>query len=115
MLQKTPARSETPSISEAEFIKLCDDIYADHQRIYQFNPSASKREALLWMLLGCLLSLLSVPAAEQSPAGGSSSLDSYDDAICEILRTRMQPSFDPQVQIAALSRKIEMEEERETY
>lgn len=101
--------SVVTTISEAEFIKLCDDIYADRQQLYEFNPSASKRDALLWMLLGCLLSLLSVSPAEQSSADDKQSADPYGDAISEILRTRMKPYFNPQTYLAELSKKIESE------
>jgi hypothetical protein len=107
MLKQALADAELPTISEAEFIKLCDDLYADRQQIYQFNPSASRREALLWMLLGCLISLLSVPAQEQLSADDNSSSDPYVDAVCEILRQRMRPSFDARAYLALLSKKIE--------
>jgi hypothetical protein len=98
------------TISEAEFIKLCDDLYNDRQRIYQFNPSAGKRDALLWMLLGCLMSLLSVAAPpDEGGADGSPVSDAYADAVKAILRGHMRPPFDPQVHLAELSRKLDSE------
>jgi hypothetical protein len=109
MLEPTAAHSEITTISEAEFVKLCEDIYSDRHQIYQFNPSASQREALLWMLTGCLLSLLSVPLLEQSSLYDPSSADPYMDAISEILRQRMQPPFDPQAHLAEWSKKIKSE------
>jgi hypothetical protein len=114
MPEPSPANSETHTISEAEFIKLCDDVYADRQQIYQFNPNASRREALLWMLTGCLISLLSVPILEQPSADGTSSADPYADAIREILRNHMQTPFDPQAHLAELSKKLEKEQGIET-
>ena len=107
MLKPSLADAELPAISEAEFVKLCEDVYADRQQIYQFNPNASKREALLWMLLGCLISLLSISDSEQQSIDEPSSQDPYSDAICRILQNRMQPSFDPQTHLAELSKKIE--------
>jgi hypothetical protein len=98
------------TISEDEFRKLCDDIYLDRERIYSFNPNMSHREALLWMLLGCLLSLLSLSQLEQSSFHTESSTDPYGDAILELLQPRMQPAFDPQMYIAELTRKAELDE-----
>lgn len=107
MLKPSLADAELHAISEAEFAKLCDEIYADRHQIYEFNPSASRREALLWMLLGCLISLLSVPDSEQQSFYEPSSHDPYVDAICAILQNRMRPPFDPQAHLAELSEKIE--------
>ena len=107
MLKQSLADPELPAISEAEFVKLCDDLYADRHQIYQFNPNASRQEALLWMLLGCLISLLSISDSEQQSVYEPSSLDPYVDAICEILQNHMRPPFDPQAHLAQLSKKIE--------
>lgn len=112
MFEQTAANSEMQAtISEAEFIKLCDDIYADRRQIYQFHPHAGKREALLWMLTGCLISLLSIHLHEQPDGQDSSSADPYTAAIREILHNRMRPPFDPQAHLAELSKKVESEEE----
>lgn len=99
------------TISEQEFKKLCDDAYADRFQIYAFNPNVSRREALLWMILGCLLTLLSVPILEQPSAYGGASDDPYGDAICEVLKDRMEPDFDPQTYLSELSRRLETETE----
>ena len=109
MFLKASKNSETHVISETEFAKLCDDLYRDRYRIYQYNPRVSSRDALLWMLTGCLMSLLSVRVTEQSVSGGSSS-DLYGDAVCEILRGRTQPPFDPRPHLARLSEKLASEE-----
>ena len=95
-------------ISEEEFRKLCADIYADRRQIYEFNPHASRRDALLWMLLGCLLSLLSVPADELPDAARASS-DPYGDAIRAILRGRMRMPFAAEKYLAELARQAEAE------
>lgn len=107
MLKQALAEAELNTISEAEFVKLCDDLYADRQQIYEFNPGAGRREALLWMLLGCLISLLSVPASEQPSDYDDSSPDPYVDAVCEILQQRTRPPFDARAYLALLSKKIE--------
>jgi hypothetical protein len=98
------------TITEEEFRKLCDDIYADRRQVYAFNPNVSRREALLWMLLGCLVSLLSIPILEQPSVYGGSSSDPYGDAICEVLKDHTEAAFDPRVHLLELSEKIESEE-----
>ncbi|HVG34168.1 MAG TPA: hypothetical protein VM911_13850 [Pyrinomonadaceae bacterium] len=97
------------TISEKEFKKLCDDIYADRFQIYEFNPNVSRREALLWMLLGCLVSLLSIPILEQPSVYNGSSEDPYGDAIREVVLAHTQSNFDPGDYLLELSRKIESE------
>jgi hypothetical protein len=98
-------------ISEAEFKKLCEDIYADRFLIYTYHPNAgSHREALLWMMLGCLVSLLSVPVLEQPSVYGGTSADPYGDAVIELLSGRMEPGFDPRVHLLELSRRIEADD-----
>jgi hypothetical protein len=96
----------TTTISEQEFRKLCDDIYADRFQIYAYNPNVSRREALMWMLLGCLVTLLSIPILEQPSAYGGTSDDPYGDAVCEVLQNRMERDFDPQIYLDELSGKI---------
>ena len=97
------------TISEKDFKKLCDDIYADRFEIYAFNPNVSRREALLWMLLGCLVSLLSIPILEQPSVYNGSSADPYGDAIREVVLAHTQSNFDPDDYLLELSRKIESE------
>lgn len=99
------------TISEQEFKKLCDDAYADRLQIYAFNPNVSGREALLWMILGCLVTLLSVPILEQPSVYGGASDDPYGDAILEVLKERVEPDFDPQTHLSELSRRIETDGE----
>jgi hypothetical protein len=114
MSQQTPTHSPAHCISETEFVRLCDGLYADRQQIYEFNPNAGKREALLWMLVGCLMSLLSISDLEQQSTGVEPNSDSYANTILEILRGRTRPPFDPQTHLAKLSKKIEDEEKNET-
>jgi len=97
------------TISEKDFKKLCDDIYADRFQIYAFNPNVSRREALLWMLLGCLVSLLSIPILEQPSVYNGSSADPYGDAIQEVVLAHTDASFDPGDYLLELSRKVESE------
>lgn len=89
---------------------MCDDIYDDRRRIYSFNPNAEHMEALLWMLLGCLVSLLSVPILDQPSVYGTTSAERYSDAICALLRNRTSPPFDPRACLAELSEKLKAED-----
>jgi hypothetical protein len=97
------------TISEKDFKKLCDDIYMDRWQIYAFIPNVSRREALLWMLLGCLVSLLSIPILEQPSVYNGSSADPYGDAIREVVLAHTDMGFDPGDYLLELSRKIESE------
>lgn len=96
----------TATITEDEFRKLCDRIYEDREGIYPLNPNESHRDALLWMVLGSLVSLLSVPILEQPSTYRPGSRDPYGDAICELLEGRTSPRFDPRECIEELSAKI---------
>lgn len=110
MFEQVAADSRANVISEQEFIKLCDDVYADRHQIYEFNPNVTRREAVMWMLLGCLLSLLSIPVTEQSNLFDNASTDIYTDALRKILQQHSHPPFDPQPHLAELSKNIEREE-----
>ena len=113
MRERDTAEAETNLISELEFARLCDELYADRQQLYEFNPNAGRRDVLLWMLTGCLISLLSVPVEELSRLDNDSSSDPYADAISQLLENRMQPRFDPRAHLARLSGKLAQEDELE--
>ena len=97
------------TISETEFKRLCDDVYRARAEIYRLLPNVSEREALLWMLLGSLVALLSVSFEEQQGFDNHLSADPYGDAILEILKHRTAPAFDPQIYLRELSDKLEAE------
>lgn len=97
------------TISEQDFKKLCVKIYQERHEIYPLNPNVTRREALLWMLLGSLVSLLSVPILEQPSVYGGRSSDPYGDAITELLQHRTSPVFDPKIYLTELSEKLKAE------
>lgn len=97
------------TITEQAFQKLCDDLYRDRHEIYPLNPNVSHREALLWMLLGNLVSLLSIPILEQPSVYGGGNLDPYGTAVIDLVKQHASPVFDPEVCITALSEKLETE------
>jgi hypothetical protein len=93
-------------ISEAQFKKLCDDVYRDRHQIYGFNPSMSKRDALFWLILGSVYSLLSIPVLYQPGGIDPNSDDPYGDAICELLQGRMKEPFDARAYLEGLAKRI---------
>ncbi|HEX8176747.1 MAG TPA: hypothetical protein VF543_16770 [Pyrinomonadaceae bacterium] len=93
------------TISGEEFKRLCDDVYKDRFEIYEFNPAASRRDALLWMLLGCLISLLSITYEELEALTGVSGAEDYGDVIRKLLRERAEPFFDPGPYLEELSQR----------
>jgi hypothetical protein len=96
------------TISEDEFRRLCEDIYRDRSTIYGFRPDARRGEALLWMLLGCLISLLSLSDAElQTLLADASGADPYNDAVCALLQARARPGFDCRPHVERLRQRAE--------
>ena len=95
------------TITEQEFKKFCNEIYRDRDEIYSFNPNVSHREALLWMLLGTLVSYLSVPILEQPSVYGTTNSDPYGMAVIELVRRRALPAFEPEIYLADLTEKLE--------
>jgi hypothetical protein len=98
------------TISQREFETLCDDIYRDRELIFDLNPGLQPREATLWMLLGCLISLLSVPVEEQSSIYDPTRTDPYFDAVLEVLKARTHPTFDPPLHMERLLAAIGLDE-----
>jgi hypothetical protein len=107
--EKQAAKETVETISESEFQRVCDGVYRDRREIYQFNPGAGHSEAVLWMLLGCLISLLSVTDEELQTIAASSTGETYGDVIRELLSKRAAPPFDPRPFLDELSRKVESE------
>jgi hypothetical protein len=88
------------TISEEEFSRMCINICKDIDQIRSWNPSLSTRDAFLWMLLGCLVSFLSVPILDQPSVYNPKAHDPYLDAVLAVLRDRTNPLFDPRAQLA---------------
>jgi hypothetical protein len=102
--ETTYGRADVETISEEGFKKLCEEIYRDRSQIYGFNPGMAKDEALLWVLTGCLVSLLSLTGTElESLSRGSS----YGDEICALLEGRTEPPFDARPYIDELRGRAE--------
>lgn len=101
--------TEVETISEGEFKRLCEEIYRDRSEVYSFRPDVQKSEALVWMLLGCLISLLSVNDAEVQALVDSSSKDLYGACVHALVQSRARPPFDSRPYVEDLKRRVEGE------
>jgi hypothetical protein len=81
-------------ISEIEFARICDGIYEDREIICKHNPIGSPQEILLWMLLSCLISYLSLDDKEMPCFTGTPNAKTYREAILFVLRSRKSVEFD---------------------
>jgi hypothetical protein len=81
------------SISEEEFRRICAGIYDDREIICRHNPIGSREETLLWMLLSCLISYLSLSEIETPCFTGKPDAKTYRDAVLYILRDRKTEDF----------------------
>lgn len=83
-------------ISEREFRNICDGIAADRATIIKHNPIGSNEEILLWMLLSCLNSYLSLSEMEMPCFSGVPDAATYRNAVLFVLRGRMEGDFRPE-------------------
>jgi hypothetical protein len=82
-------------ISEKEFAKICRGIYEDREIIRKHNPIGdTQAETLLWMLMSCLHSYLSLTDLETPCFSGKPDVDTYRQAILFILKDRKTEDFD---------------------
>jgi hypothetical protein len=81
-------------ISQAEFARICDGIHEDRESIVKHNPLGTREEILLWMLLGCLVSYLSLEEIETPCFTGRPDAETYREAILFVLKGRKMGDFD---------------------
>ncbi len=82
------------TISEAEFARIVEGIVADRETIIKHNPLGSDEEILLWMLLACLNSFLSLTELETPCFADVPNAATYRDAIRFVLKERRSDTFD---------------------
>lgn len=82
-------------LSEAEFARICNGIDEDRDSIIKHNPIGTPDETLLWMLLSCLVSYLSIDDAEIPCFTGRPDAATYQNAISFMLKDRRIGNFDP--------------------
>lgn len=81
-------------ISEQEFARICRGIKEDREIIWKHNPIGTREEILLWMLLGCLVSYLSLTEIETPCFNGKPNAETYRNAILFVLEDRKTENFD---------------------
>lgn len=81
-------------ISEQEFARICRGIKEDRETIWKHNPIGTREEILLWMLLSCLVSFLSLTEIETPCFNGKPDAATYRNAILFVLEDRKTESFD---------------------
>jgi hypothetical protein len=86
-------------ISESRFVDLCEGIAADRASIVKHNPIGTEDEILLWMLLSCLVTFLSLEDSETPCFTGRPDAETYRNAIGFVLEGRRETPFDPQPHI----------------
>ena len=80
-------------ISKQEFARICEGIYEDRETICRHNPIGTREETLLWMLLSCLVSYLSLSEIETPCFTGMPTAQTYKDAILFVLKDRKAADF----------------------
>ena len=90
------------TITKVEFEDICRQIAADRDVIIRNNPLGTEDEIMLWMLLGTLVSYLSLAEQETPCFSGKPNAAVYRDAIRSVLAGRMENKFDPDQFLALL-------------
>ena len=80
-------------ISEEKFAEICEKIFADREIICKHNPIGTPEETLLWMILGVLISYLSLSEIETPCFTGKPTTETYRQAILFILKDRKTTDF----------------------
>lgn len=94
---------QIPRISEAEFARIVDGIAEDRASIVKHNPVGTAEETVLWMLMSCLVTYLSLDDAETPCFTGRPDEETYKTAIRFILAKRKAEDFDPDPYLDKLS------------
>jgi hypothetical protein len=93
-------------ISEKEFARICRGIYEERESICKHNPMGTPDEILLWMLLGCLSSYLSLSEIETPCFNGKPDAESYRNAILFVLKNRKEKDFDTDAYLTELTKSF---------
>lgn len=92
-------------ISEKEFVRICDGIREDRASICRHNPIGTEQETLLWMLLSCLISYLSLSEVETPCFTGKPTEETYRQAILYIIKDRKSENFDAEKYLETLKQQ----------
>ena len=80
-------------ITEQELARICEGIHRDREAIFRHNPIGTREETLLWMLLSCLISYLSLTEIETPCFTGMPDAETYRKAILYVLQERKIGDF----------------------
>ncbi|CAN5707315.1 hypothetical protein BH24ACI1_BH24ACI1_27570 [soil metagenome] len=89
-------------ITEQEFARICEGIYKDRESVCRHNPIGTREETLLWMLLSCLISYLSLSEIETPCFNGMPTTETYRTAILFVLKDKKIEDFDPGIYLGKL-------------
>ena len=92
-------------INEAEFERIVSGIIEDREAIIKHNPIGTPSETLLWMLMSCLVSYLSLEEIDTPCFTGRPDEETYKNAIRFILEKRKAVDFDPEPHLAKLAQE----------
>ena len=92
-------------INESEFAEIVAGIVEDRDSIIKHNPIGTPAETLLWMLMSCLVSYLSLDDTETPCFTGRPDEDTYKTAIRFILSNRRVSDFDPEPYLGKLTKQ----------
>lgn len=93
-------------ISENEFARICRGIFEERESICKHNPIGTPDEILLWMLLGCLSSYLSLSEIETPCFNGKPDSETYKNAILFVLKNRKEKDFDTEFYLDELTKNF---------
>ncbi|HKP67990.1 MAG TPA: hypothetical protein VJV05_01825 [Pyrinomonadaceae bacterium] len=82
-------------INESEFARIVDGLVEDRESIIKHNPIGTPEETLLWMLMSCLVSYLSLDDSDTPCFTGRPDAETYKTAIRFIVSKRGVEGFDP--------------------
>ena len=91
-------------ISEQEFARICEGIIEDREPICKHNPIGAPEEILLWMLLSCLISYLSLSEIETPCFNGKPDAGTYRNAILFVLKDRKTENFNAEIYLERLTK-----------
>ncbi len=90
-------------ITESEFTRIVDGIIEDRETIIKHNPIGTEEEILLWMLLSCLITYLSLSDIETPCFTGKPDAKTYREAVHFVLRDRRLADFSIERYLAHLT------------
>ena len=92
-------------ITEAEFARISQGVFDDRDLIITHNPIGTREETLLWMLMSCLVSYLSLDDSQTPCFTGRPDAETFREAIRFILRNHSATNFEPEPYLDKLTRE----------